>query len=141
MINKSTHEQAKATFINNETHNNPEQNSSNALESEAHNNENENTHGVNTESNEVTPNANPTVNVDSGSPTGNDNSDINTISTNNNPMLFAIDVNITEENSEKLEIFKNDNIDDVVAVFCTKFGLDDEKKTLLRSLIDERLHT
>ena len=51
-----------------------------------------------------------------------------------------IDVNITEDRTEKLEIFKNDDLDSVIEVFCNKHDLEEEKKSFLKNLISQRLN-
>jgi hypothetical protein len=130
----------KGTFMhtNNDTNNNVEQNDSNQFEHEnnTHNEDHIENNTENYNSNENNTNSNQ-VNVESETNTGENNSNINTI----NPLLIlAIDVNISEEKSEKLEIYKNEDLGSVLETFCTKHGLDEEKKSYLRTLIEEKLN-
>jgi len=64
---------------------------------------------------------------------------INYTNKSNNPLELAIDVNITDNVSDKLEIYKNDDLDEVIDAFCTKNGLDEEKKKMLKEQIVTRL--
>ena len=113
----------------NETQN--EQNDSNNFEN--HNNENTNENNTDN-SNENNINSNNQQNVESEP---NTNSNVNTI---NPQLILAIDVNITDQTSVKLEIYKNEDLEEVLTNFCTKHGLDQEKKTYLRTLIEEKLN-
>jgi len=140
-LKQTVNDQAKEIFINNETQNNVE-NNSNTFDHEPQEHLQETTNNVNTDnynSNEVGQNQ---VNVESESNTNNNNSEMNTINPNkstNNPLELAIDVNITENTSDKLEIYKNDNLDEVIDAFCAKNGLDDSKKTMLKEQIVTKL--
>ena len=146
VINKSTNAKgiliyyiiAKPNFMNNDTNNNNDQNESNTFEHDTNNNEDpiQENHTENYNSNEMTSNQNQ-VNAESEINSGNTDSNINTI---NHQLILAIDVNISEDSSEKLEIYKNDDLDQVIEGFCTKHGLDSEKKNYLRTLIEEKLN-
>jgi len=149
VINKSIHDKTKATFVNknNDTqNNNVDQNNSNTFENEHPENtdeqnpetqENHNENYNNMEDHHEGGQEGHEGHVDTENHTEN-NTNLNTIP--NNALLLAIDVNISEETSEKLEIYKNDDLDEVLEVFCNKHNLDSEKKNILRQLITDKLN-
>ncbi len=117
--------------------NNIDQNDSNNYDQENQTNNDEQINDPNTDaynSNDNAQNSNNQVNIESEP---NTNSNKNTINTQ---LVLAIDVNISEETSAKLEIYKNDDLDEVLDGFCLKYGLDNEKKAYLRTLIEEKLN-
>lgn len=121
--------------MNTETNNNNYQNNSNTFE----NNNDEPIQENITEiynSNEINSEPNQ-LNTESDINSANNNSNVNTI---NHQLILAIDVSISAENSEKLEIYKNDDLDDVIDGFCEKHGLDSEKRTYLKAMIEEKLN-
>jgi len=149
---QTANDQAKGTFINNDTQHNVE-NNSNTFDHEPQESHQETINNVNTDnenSNEVVNhdvnhevNQHPVqANVESDTNTNNNNSDMNTINQaqkNNNPLELAIDINITDNVSDKLEIYKNDDLDEVIGAFCTKNGLDEAKRIMLKEQIVTRL--
>lgn len=138
-VNKTTNKgrnndliKGKSKFANNENTNNE----SNINEQDTNNNEEpmQENQTENYNSNEMNQNQ---VNAESELNSGDTNSNINTI---NHQLILAIDVNISEETSEKLEIYKNDDLDEVIEGFCVKHGLDSQKKNYLKTLIEEKLN-
>ena len=56
----------------------------------------------------------------------------------NNPILI-LEINIDDLKKEKLEIFANDNATEISSFFCEKHNLDEEKKTYLIQLIQDKI--
>jgi len=140
-LKQTVNDQAKETFINNDTQNNVE-NNSNTFDHEPQEHQQETISNVDNDNSNEGHQTQVQVNVESESNINNNNSEMNTINpkeSTSNPLELAIDVNITENTSDKLEIYKNDNVDEVIDAFCAKNGLDESKKAVLKEQIVTRL--
>jgi hypothetical protein len=60
--------------------------------------------------------------------------------TSSNFPIFILDINIDDLQKEKLEVYNNDNPDEVSAQFCEKHKLDEDKKVYLKKLIEDKLN-